>query len=353
MRASFASFGASVLVLLLQGCHSSETRLTPPAAIAQASIRQQVEQGSIASTAISDATARYWVASCQVCGIRLPTTNVAVNVYTRTGALVKAFWYDNAPGQGLPLIVTNPDQKHVYVTIDLGHQDYIADIDTLTYAERYYKLPVLDTQGVTGLFTNIDGSRLYAVTTAGTYAINTIARTYAGSFAPTISYPALSSNGQSIYGVVSGKLTAVSMTSFTSHTIAPDPGTLGLAASAQYLYSGSMNGVLVYALPSGARAKTILSGLYENLLADAAAQRLYATYNGPTEADLSIVNTTTNQTVTTLRNWYGGPFLDAATHSIYGYDISGRFCEYSLPSYSQNCLFTINASTALNIAITH
>lgn len=348
MRAILTGFAIGTLALLLSACHGGD-----PGSATMVPQTQDSAARSAQAQAASEASARYWFTSCVGCGIRMQNTTAQVNVYSRSGSLLKQFSFANTPGQGVPLALTSLDQNHVYVTIDQYHENYIADIDTMTYGVRYYRLPISDQQTVSGLFNNSDGSRLYAVTSAGLYAINTQTRTYAGSLNANLAFPAISANAQTIFGVSGGELTAVNVLNFTQRHFARDPGTLGLAASTFYLYGGSTQGVNVYDLSTYAHVKTILSGLYERVLTDPAEERLYAAFNGPTEQDLTVVDTQSNQTVTTIHNFSQGPYLDSVTHSIYLSDTSGDFCEYLLPNYTQTCLFTVNSGNAQNVAITH
>ncbi len=345
MRASFVCLVAAFLLVCTSGCHGGGS---PAGSI----VPQTESASSFVPAALG--TPRLWFSSCATCGIAMvPNKEVDLQVYSLSGTDLHDFAFSG--GRGSPALdAVNPDQRHVYVTIFMGHENFVADVDTVTYQVRYYKIPLTEQQGfITGLVVSPDGRRLYVTTSAKVFAINTVTRTYAGTSPAKLSAPALSPDGKTLYGLTSAGVAAIDTLTLAVHSFAFVPGANAVAATNSTVYVATSNGVRVYNAETHNCFKTILSGLFERLVVDPSIARLYAWFNGPTTASLFVVNTATDTTVKTLPNFFEGPFLDPITHLIYGIDVPGNVCAYKPPTYSRSCAFQVNSSVPFDVVATH
>lgn len=350
MRELRTSLFALLFVACLSACHGGGA--VPGGGLPQTAAHSNTAR----SNALLASPARLWFSSCVTCGIAMiQPKEVDVYVYTLAGTLLHSFTFGGGTTGAEPgLDLTSPDQRHVYVTMVSGADNYVADIDTQTYGLRYYHIPLPEAQGqILALLISPDGSRLYVPTTANLYVINTVTRTIAGTVAGQVAFATLTPDGKTLFGVTSKGLTAIYTATLTKSVFAPNPGALAMAATSSNLYVGTTNGVKVYDIGTCAPVKTILSSLVQRLVADPVIQRLYAWISGPSSNYAVAVNTSTQSAVKTFPNVFQGPFLDAVSHRIYTIDLPGNVCSYAPPLYTKSCAFTTNSAIPWDIAVTH
>ncbi len=321
MRATFVCLAATFLLICSSGCHGGGS---PTESI----VPRTESASSFVQAALG--TPRLWFSSCATCGIAMvPNKEVDLQAYSLSGTDLHDFAFSG--GNGSPALdAVNPDQQHVYVTIFRGDENFVADVDTVTYKVRYYTIPLTEQQGyISGLVVSPDGRRLYVTTSVKVFVINTVTRTYAGTSAAKISAPALSPDGKTLYGITSAGVAAIDTATLAVRSFAFVTGANAVAATSSTVYVATNNGVRAYNAKTRNCFKTILSGLFERLVVDPSIARLYAWFNGPTSQSVFVVDTATHTTVKTLPNFFQGPFLDPVTHRIYGIDVPGNVCAYN------------------------
>lgn len=288
-----------------------------------------------------------WYSYCDVCGVlgARPTEYVDATA-TATGAVMRQFSFGQ--GGAPAFLITSQNQQHVYATILRGGENAIADIYPQTFATRYYAIPILFKNGsFNGLLVSPDGTRLYAPmyqnTGGSIYVINTISRTIAAVDPVSLSMPALSPDGKTLFGKTAHGLTAIDTTRLGSGRVfASIPAQVlmtSTAASAKRLYvaTATPSRIRMYDTASLAFLGTIaMPSFPQGMTLDAAASRLFVWINGASSSETVVINTSTNTLVKTLPGVL--PLaVDPLTHVLYG-AFNSEQCSYTPPTFARTCL---------------